>query len=477
MDKIETKRRIRWNIDKVRHFVEIESGSGCKLISEEYINSRTRLIILCACNEEFSIALSNFIGNQSKRGKRECNNCSIKRRALAQRKGKEVFEDEVLRSLGKDYCVAGEYKGVSRRVKIKHIKCNGTYSAYPSNVIKGHGCPYCSGLKVLKGYNDMWTTNPELAPLLANPEDGYNYSQFSNKRVDWKCSECTKIIKNKTICDINSYGLSCPKCTDGISFPEKFIRSLLILNKIKFQYDERQKWSQGRRYDFYLPDYNWVVEVHGEQHYTNSFSYGRTLREERNNDSYKKERALRNGVTKYIIIDARISSTSYLTKSVKRSPLIEILFELDFEKAGRLSERSVVREVCELWRKGVKNTSKIANKTRLTQGTVIRYLKRGAEIGWCDYCPIISKRLSNTSSKAIIQLSLYEDCIVRWSSIQGATKEVGVAGSGISAACRGRYRTAGGFKWMYKEDYDQMVEEGLSHEEYMDKYYPRKRSA
>lgn len=27
----------------------------------------------------------------------------------------------------------------------------------------GHGCPYCAGNNVLKGYNDLQTLNPELA--------------------------------------------------------------------------------------------------------------------------------------------------------------------------------------------------------------------------------------------------------------------------------------------------------------------------
>ena len=47
-------------------------------------------------------------------------------------------------------------------------------------------CAVCSGMQVCIGYNDIWTTNPELGKLLADPEDGYKYTQNSNKRIHQK---------------------------------------------------------------------------------------------------------------------------------------------------------------------------------------------------------------------------------------------------------------------------------------------------
>ena len=35
------------------------------------------------------------------------------------------------------------------------------WQATVNNRSKGKGCPYCAGKKVLKGYNDLSTTNPE----------------------------------------------------------------------------------------------------------------------------------------------------------------------------------------------------------------------------------------------------------------------------------------------------------------------------
>ena len=59
------------------------------------------------------------------------------------------------------------------------------------------GCGCCNGKVVVKGINDMWTTNPELAKLLVNPDDGYKYTSTSGKKVDWRCPICNTIIYSK----------------------------------------------------------------------------------------------------------------------------------------------------------------------------------------------------------------------------------------------------------------------------------------
>jgi hypothetical protein len=74
---------------------------------------------------------------------------------------------------------------------------------------KGTRCPFCSGNKVLKGFNDLSTTHPELA------KDAYGwdptcYSQGSDKIDFWICKEGHKYksaIKNRAL------GKGCPFCS------------------------------------------------------------------------------------------------------------------------------------------------------------------------------------------------------------------------------------------------------------------------
>ena len=83
------------------------------------------------------------------------------------------------------------------------------FNSTPQNVIKSFGeisCPICSNHRVLLGYNDMWTTAPELAKYLENEEDGYTHTRESNQKLKWKCPVCGYIHEGDTAPD------ACPQC-------------------------------------------------------------------------------------------------------------------------------------------------------------------------------------------------------------------------------------------------------------------------
>lgn len=74
-------------------------------------------------------------------------------------------------------------------------------------------CPYCSGRRVLKGFNDLFTTNPELEALWSdkNTIDPTTVKSGCNSKALWICPECggeyDMSINDKT----NSQG--CPYCS------------------------------------------------------------------------------------------------------------------------------------------------------------------------------------------------------------------------------------------------------------------------
>lgn len=75
-------------------------------------------------------------------------------------------------------------------------------------------CPYCSNRKILIGYNDLFTTNPELKnewDYKKNKIDPLTIGKGSPKRVWWKCSECG--YSYQTICYSRAkMGTNCPNC-------------------------------------------------------------------------------------------------------------------------------------------------------------------------------------------------------------------------------------------------------------------------
>ena len=77
------------------------------------------------------------------------------------------------------------------------------------NRSNGENCPYCSGNKVLVGFNDLKTTNP----IIAEQAYGWNpekLSAGSSSRRKWKCSEShiwVAAVKSRT------RGRGCPSCS------------------------------------------------------------------------------------------------------------------------------------------------------------------------------------------------------------------------------------------------------------------------
>lgn len=195
---------------------------------------------------------------------------------------------------------------------------------------KTNSCPYCASRKLMVGFNDMWSTNPELASMLANPEDGYKYMQKSSIKVDWKCFECGGIIKDKSIANVNLHNVLCSDCSNAVSIPEKIMMNVLKGLKVKYVYNTSFEWSDRKRYDFYIPSMNIIIETHGSQHFNGSFGLlgGRSLSEEQSNDQYKYEMAIQNGIKEYIAIDCRKSGLSFIKNNILDSKLAQI-FDLN----------------------------------------------------------------------------------------------------------------------------------------------------
>ena len=79
----------------------------------------------------------------------------------------------------------------------------------------GSGCPYCSGRKVLAGYNDLETLNPQLA-LEWNYEKNKSLlptevATGSGKKVWWKCS---KGHEWQAVISSRHNGVGCPVCSN-----------------------------------------------------------------------------------------------------------------------------------------------------------------------------------------------------------------------------------------------------------------------
>ena len=78
---------------------------------------------------------------------------------------------------------------------------------------KGYGCPYCSNKKVRQGFNDLATTNPELAKEVS-PNSKIKATEvmaFSNRKILWQCSKSHEWM---ALVNSRSSGVGCPYCSN-----------------------------------------------------------------------------------------------------------------------------------------------------------------------------------------------------------------------------------------------------------------------
>lgn len=346
-------------------------------------------------------------------------------------------------------------------------KCGHEFQALPTNVfIKNEiHCPVCSGHIVLVGVNDLWTTNPKLANKLKNSKDGYKYTIGSNKKIEWICPDCGAIIL-KSPSKMNQSLSFCQKCSKLNSYGEKFISELL--NQLCEIYEKEKvfDWSDNKRYDFYLPEKNCIIEVHGKQHYSNSdFSGfgGKSYIEEQLNDEYKKELAIKNGIKNYIVIPNKKSHKEDIEHNIMESMLPIILCfthdDIDWDKCHSFCLTNITKSICNYYENEEKDLLKIAKHFGYCKNTIRKHLKDGAISGLCSYNPQENRqdaniknglRVVNNMSRKVLQKDSFGRIIKEYSSIQSAQRDLKI--SHIWDVIVGQRKTAGGYIWEYVDD-------------------------
>jgi len=143
----------------------------------------------------------------------------------------------------------------------------------------GSGCPYCSNKKVLKGYNDLKTTHPEICEYwdyVKNSITPLEVTYGSGKKVWWICRNGHRYKSSISLKIILKRG--CPKCLhksqtitgeilkenfENIIFEHEFMIRKPITN------ENGEKIQNSIRIDYVSKNLEKqiFVEYNGEQHY------------------------------------------------------------------------------------------------------------------------------------------------------------------------------------------------------------------
>lgn len=293
------------------------------ILEGKYINKRTKITVFCReHNTRQEIKADNLFQGQ----KLKC--CS--RESYREKRGlsqKEIIEQFKEKHGDKyDYSLV-EYSNIDTPVEIICNTCHKTFSQSPYEHRKGASCPYCQGfykteeeaLKDIKRIRPEYdyskvkyinSTTP-MSIICHNHNEPFEFQLSYNEIMSGKrmCSRCanklvftedfiekaTKIqgdlydysqvdyqgskIKVKIFCkkhekyflqtpNAHLRGSGCPICKT--SKGNKYIFNVLKENEINFINEYRFEDCIDERplpFDFYLPDYNLVIEYDGIEHF------------------------------------------------------------------------------------------------------------------------------------------------------------------------------------------------------------------
>lgn len=170
------------------------------------------------------------------------------------------------------------YNNAREKLEWKCNICNEKFTMEWQHIHENIGCPYCAGQKVGLS-NCLATKNPELAKEWHPTRNGdltpYDVTSGSGKKVWWQCKNCRHEWNISIDQRSGENGTNCPKC--NFSKGESITESWLADNNIKYipqKTFDNCRYKYVLRFDFYLPEYNLLIEYQGRQHYESVEVFG-----------------------------------------------------------------------------------------------------------------------------------------------------------------------------------------------------------
>lgn len=240
------------------------------IVLSQYINCKTKVKFLHKiCGKEFEMIAGDFLYNGSR-----CTNkdCLHKRISNSMKYTNEEFLLKFKDRSNNEYELLSEYVLSNQKIKIKHVSCGTIFEMKANNFIQGQGCPECSK-KIIALKNTR--TDEEYRKLIKKLYD----DEFVVVSKYIKASEKIYIIHN--ICG-NKFSITaqsmlnvnynhCPFCDYASKGEQRIIDYLDSFMKNQYVYQKSYDGLIGiggglLSYDFYLPQYNLLIEYQGEFH-------------------------------------------------------------------------------------------------------------------------------------------------------------------------------------------------------------------
>ena len=222
-----------------------------------YVKQDEKILVQCKkCGTQYYALPRNILKGCG------CRLCANNDNSQRLRMGKEEFCKRI-QALNPNLLVIGDYVKNNVPIECKCLICGNIFYSAPSNLLGRNGrCPKCSRKALTKTQEDFVSEVKQKSPFIKIIGEYINNSE----RVLCECEKCGHQWSPKATLLLQGKG--CPKCK--YSKGERQIESFLIDNNINFiaQYTfDDCKDINRLPFDFYIPDYNMLIEYDGKQHY------------------------------------------------------------------------------------------------------------------------------------------------------------------------------------------------------------------
>lgn len=238
--------------------------------------AKVRINVICDyCGEEYDAWFYSVMYGREKYPKDCCANCTGKKSSDVSRmkraRKKIGCARKICDELGYIF-VTTEDEYIDVHMDVVFIcPIHGIQTMMLDNFLRGHKCIKCSyeyrasGLRYSQDYVKESIES-------VNDNKWLNYGEYTdifNHNLTILCSCGNKFITS--FANYTKHGvMMCYSCSCKESSGERRIRDFLEQNNIKFEQEKRFDDCRDKKplpFDFYLPDYNLIVEFDGRHHY------------------------------------------------------------------------------------------------------------------------------------------------------------------------------------------------------------------
>lgn len=209
----------------------------------------------------------------------------------------------------KELCEKNGYKMITEEGEISHVNdhiqfyCpyHGKQSLEFNRFKNGARCKLCRD-KENAEKRKLSVTDVEAAINGKNNNIWINVDEYINARVNnlkIKCGSCGNIFTSSLTNYKRSENGRCKKCSMKMSAGELRIETFLIKHKIKYKWQKKFENCKDVAllpFDFYLYDYNLIVEFDGQQHFEPRFGkecFEKTIKHDRIKNQYCIDNGIR----------------------------------------------------------------------------------------------------------------------------------------------------------------------------------------